>query len=255
MLLKNIIRDIRRHNWLAVSVDFAVVVLGILLAMQLADWEESNNESKIIEEYTLLLMEDLKADQKRAELAAEYYTQVQQFGKNALTLWANTQELTPENLVVSFYQASNIFANNSTSGTYDSLASTGRLGLVGGPQLASTLSNYYARALDSLIYNSPQYRMEVRGILPPDLQILIRKKCAKLTLEGALNEILTDNCDVGLDTNEALSILSDLRGHPKLAFYLRQKIAQDALSEMTLKLQSQESKRLFEIFKKVYENM
>ncbi|PKG96828.1 hypothetical protein [Paraglaciecola sp. MB-3u-78] len=252
MLLKNVIKDIQRHNWFAVFLDFAVVVIGILVAMQLADWEENKNESKITEEYTLLLMEDLKADQRSAKNAENYYFQVQQFGKNALTLWANSQGLSPEQLVVSFYQASNIFANNSTSGTYDSLASTGRLGLIGGPQLASTLSNYYARALDSLIYSSPPYRMEVRGILPPDVQDLIRQNCVKLTIEGTLNEVLSDTCDIGLNTKEAQSILSDLKEHPKIAFYLRQKIALDALATEVLKLQSIESKRLLEIINKVH---
>jgi hypothetical protein len=38
----------------------AVVVIGIFVAMQLADWEENKNETKITEEYMLLLIEDLK---------------------------------------------------------------------------------------------------------------------------------------------------------------------------------------------------
>lgn len=249
MILKNVVKNIQGHNWLAVFVDFAVVVIGILVAMQLADWDEKRDESKITKEYTLLLLEDLKADQKNAENAGAYYAQVEQFGVKALTLWTGSEELSPEQLVVSFYQASNIYVKNTFSGTYDSLESTGRLGLVVGPQLASTLSNYYARALDSLIYYSPQYRMEVRGILPPELQASIRKNCVKLTIEGALKEILSDNCDTGLNTEEALSVLANLKEHPKLAFYLRQKIALDALATEVLKLQSTESKRLLEIFK------
>lgn len=100
---------IHQHNWFAVSIELAVVVIGILVAMQLADWEEKKDESKITKKYTRLLMEDLNADQRSVENSEAYYCQVQKFGKNALTLWADNQALTPERLVISFYQASNIF--------------------------------------------------------------------------------------------------------------------------------------------------
>lgn len=45
MLLKNVIQDIRHHNWFAVLLDFAVVVIGILVAMQLTDWQKSKNDN------------------------------------------------------------------------------------------------------------------------------------------------------------------------------------------------------------------
>jgi hypothetical protein len=93
--------------------------------------------------------------------------------------------------------------------------------------------------------------MEVRGLLPPEVQALIRQNCVKLSIKGTLKEILSDNCDIGLSTEQALIILSNLKEHPKLAFYLRQKIALDALATEVLKLQSTEANRLLEIFKKV----
>jgi hypothetical protein len=38
MLLRRVIEHVRAQNWTAVGIDFAIVVVGILLALQISDW-------------------------------------------------------------------------------------------------------------------------------------------------------------------------------------------------------------------------
>lgn len=41
MLLRRISKHVKEQNWLAVCIDFCIVVLGILLALQVTNWSES----------------------------------------------------------------------------------------------------------------------------------------------------------------------------------------------------------------------
>jgi len=244
MLLAHIVKDLKNQNWLALISDFIVVVAGILVAMQLASWEEKISEKKLADEYAVLLFDDLKIDQKSAEITEAYYNQVQEFGKKALNLWAKQTELSPTEILISFYQASNILANNSAIGAYNALSSTGRLGLIGGPKLASKLSSYYAQDLDDIIYQQTPFRMEIRGILPIAVQLAIRHKCNRFVPGIILQEELTNDCDIGIENNEVIKLLDILKAHPKMSFYLRQKIMQDDLAVSILKLRKEDSQEL-----------
>ena len=38
MLLRRVIRHVRKQEWTAVGIDFLIVVIGVLLAMQVSNW-------------------------------------------------------------------------------------------------------------------------------------------------------------------------------------------------------------------------
>ncbi|MDG1732154.1 MAG: hypothetical protein P8H39_04155 [Thalassotalea sp.] len=238
MISNRFITDLKKQNWVAVISDFLVVVIGILVAMQLSSWEHARNEKQLANEYVALLIDDLKFDQQSAEQTISYYSTVQEFGNHALTLWDDKPALSPEKMVIAFYQASNILANNSAVGSYNALAATGRLGLIGGPALAAKLSGYYAQDLDAIIYHNTQYRMVIRGILPVNVQLSIRDNCNEFVEGEILNELLGAHCNTGLSQNELNTLLSDLKNRVNLDYYLRQKISQDELAVRILRLRT-----------------
>ncbi|MBI1393569.1 MAG: hypothetical protein GC152_12575 [Alphaproteobacteria bacterium] len=42
MILRRVIEHVRNQNWTAVALDFVIVVVGVLLAMQISNWNEAN---------------------------------------------------------------------------------------------------------------------------------------------------------------------------------------------------------------------
>jgi hypothetical protein len=52
MLLRRVIAHVRRQEWTAVFLDFLVIVVGIFVALQVQNWNETRKER--IQEHTLL---------------------------------------------------------------------------------------------------------------------------------------------------------------------------------------------------------
>jgi hypothetical protein len=40
MLLRRVIEHVREQNWLAVFIDFLIVVVGVFIGIQVANWNE-----------------------------------------------------------------------------------------------------------------------------------------------------------------------------------------------------------------------
>ena len=47
MLLRNITKHVRDQNWFAVFLDFFIVIMGILIAFQISNWNASQAENKL----------------------------------------------------------------------------------------------------------------------------------------------------------------------------------------------------------------
>jgi hypothetical protein len=58
MILRSITKHVREQNWFAVGIDFLIVVAGILLALQISNW----NEDRLQQHREALLLEALRTD-------------------------------------------------------------------------------------------------------------------------------------------------------------------------------------------------
>ena len=61
MILRSITKHVKEQNWFAVTLDFLIVVVGVLLAIQVANWNESRAERALEKQYLSLLVRDLKS--------------------------------------------------------------------------------------------------------------------------------------------------------------------------------------------------
>lgn len=79
---------------------------------------------------------------------------VRSFGLKALSAWQEQPQASAEQLIIAFYQATNILPTSSVRGAYDALSSQGLMGLVGGPEFASRVSAYYAQDLNGVLISA-----------------------------------------------------------------------------------------------------
>nr|WP_297350123.1 hypothetical protein [uncultured Glaciecola sp.] len=59
MLLRSITKHIKEQNWFAVTLDFVIVVVGILLAFQITSWSDAQQEKAAFARAEIFLTEDL----------------------------------------------------------------------------------------------------------------------------------------------------------------------------------------------------
>jgi len=68
MILRRIIEHVKARNWTAVALDFAIVVVGVFIGLQVDDWNAAQKERQREAIYPERLAGDIAA--MRSELAA-----------------------------------------------------------------------------------------------------------------------------------------------------------------------------------------
>ena len=62
MFLRRINEHVRTQNWIAVFLDFTIVVTGILIAFQITNWNEARQDRRDEQRYLAELAVNLEAD-------------------------------------------------------------------------------------------------------------------------------------------------------------------------------------------------
>src|SRR3954451_83785 len=84
MVIRRFRDHVAEHNWFAVGVDVAVVVLGVFLGMQASNWNEDRLDRRRGDQYRQRLIDDLDANEEDFRQRAVYYQQVHDLGYAAL---------------------------------------------------------------------------------------------------------------------------------------------------------------------------
>lgn len=168
MLLRSITEHVKNQNWFAVGIDFAIVVIGVFVGIQVSNWNEARVERGVADRHLGEIAEDLQAHldfhgalygSAVARIAAADYL-IEAAGFDALpdTLTLSvTTFIAPETPEVREEDLDNILGwlnlvrvTVSTRNGYESLISSGNLGLLRNRDLARQIQQYYGRYDDLL---------------------------------------------------------------------------------------------------------
>jgi hypothetical protein len=199
-----------------------LVMIGILLALQVNNWNQIRRERIKESGYLERLKENILSDQKQFDLNVDFYNQVFEYGNLAIS-YSNGEGLgTTSNweVLVAFFHASQIWPIIPTTSTYDELKSSGELSLIQSDNLRNSLSYYHGGGLNR--YNHtvairPPYRKMVRGLIPTNVQNYMWDNC-HVTLNDA--QILKE-CDPFINEEKSKLILGELINNDKLLEELR----------------------------------
>ncbi|GAB5500960.1 MAG: hypothetical protein PsegKO_32710 [Pseudohongiellaceae bacterium] len=67
MLLRRITQHVSEQNWFAVVIDFAIVVIGVFIGIQVANWNDTRADRSLRSQYLAQLKEDVQADVTEAQ--------------------------------------------------------------------------------------------------------------------------------------------------------------------------------------------
>lgn len=220
MVIRRIREHVTAHNWFAVSVDVAIVVVGVFLGTQANNWNEARLAANEARTYRERLAEEARANQIDLQARQAYYNDVRQHALAALRMYdLDTSELS-EAFVVHSYQASNINSRKLRRSTYDELVASGSLSKVGDQDLRNLAEAFYQglAVLDTDNQRLPPYRERVRRELPYDVVARIRGQCGDLISESSGTVIfkLPSKCELSLEKRLVRKAVAQLKTAPEM---------------------------------------
>ncbi|MFT4938837.1 MAG: hypothetical protein ACI88A_001868 [Paraglaciecola sp.] len=174
MLLRRVVLHFRKQEWTAIAIDFVIVVFGVFVGIQVANWNEDQAEQT--KEKLLLgeLRGELVKSIEQIETKITAYQQVGRSGERAITFLDSNANCKNDclSLIVDFLHASQwqqIFVSRST---YDEIR---RNGWPRNRNIVAALEAYHLQAAQISLPQAivPPYRSLVRGLIPLAAQNLI----------------------------------------------------------------------------------
>lgn len=222
MILRRVIDHVRRQEWTAIAIDFVIVVVGVFVGIQVANWNQREADKRRAQAYTERLAADLGKDLAARRALVAYYGAVLESVERTDVLLADPAS-DPLQLVVSAYRASEINFAPQTRSTWDEIVAAGDIGLL--PRVVeSGITDYYAGDTVRLTFDAVAdslYRHHVRTIIPLELQKALRAGCSDVRNDA--QEIIGFMEDCRLDVGDKLigDTSAALRADPGVQAELR----------------------------------
>lgn len=207
---------IRKYLVYAVG-EIVLVMIGILLALQINNWNELRKEKAREISYLNRLHENMTFDKERIHLNIEFYQSVLDKGELALA-FSNDEDVSDYSeweILVAFFHASQIGPMIPTSTTYEELKSAGELSLIRNSELRDRLSFYFGTGqsrYDDTIGINPPYRKLSREKIPYHIQSYMWDNCHGP--DGDSQKLL--ECDSNFADTEIIEITSRFKEDEKL---------------------------------------
>jgi len=223
MILRRIIAHVRKQEWTAIAIDFVIVVVGVFIGIQVANWNAAQADQRRGAEYVQRLARDMEPDLVTRRGEAAYYAAVLDSVVRANGLLADPGA-DPQALVVSAYRASEITYSPTTSATWDEIVSSGDIGLLPREASDGAVANYFALDTSRFMYDLLQasdYRRRVREIIPLEVQMALRAGCSDVRNEAQQIVGFMEQCELDADDAALARTANALRADPQLRAYLQ----------------------------------
>ncbi|MEM5564046.1 DUF6090 family protein [Psychroserpens sp. AS72] len=204
------------------SGEIILVVIGILIALQINNWNENRKNRSLEHIFISRLLDDIKEEESFILTYIDYNNKVRDFTKRVNEHFINPELAlkTPKQSLIDFYQASQYSDVRQTASTYKELNTSGQINLIRNDDLRTALISFYE--LDwsnSNIFNHPKkYRENLRSLMPSDIQNKIRANCGDIYIKtkSSIAVKLPNNCQIELNDDIAKIALKNLLNDSEL---------------------------------------
>lgn len=144
MLLRRVMQHVKDQNWFAVALDFVIVVVGILIAFQIAQWNDAR-KTREREAYVITqLASDIRAIHEQAQQYVEMYRGKVASADRIMAFITSGLE-SPEDEALLLGDFSNVMLRQPPIGrppTWIELASAGDTGVIRNDELRQALTRF-----------------------------------------------------------------------------------------------------------------
>lgn len=226
MFIRKITRHLQDQNWFAALLDLVIVVVGVFIGLQVNNWNEQRLFDAKERDYLVQLGDELDLHIVTAEYQMQFFTDMLESGRRALTFLEADQPCTEQcaDLLVDFFHASQVWGTRTPEPVFREME---RLGLPRKPDTRASVRSFYLQIAGWDIIKSqlPAYRETVRGFFSPDASALMWRKCYQVT-DGNL-EVMVRDCLTDLEGLDTAGMLENIRRSVGMAEQLRFWIGQN----------------------------
>lgn len=241
MIFRSVKAHIEKENWFAVGVDFFIVVVGVFIGIQVANW----NEQRSFYDWETELLYELRKEAEASILASNQkihsYQQVVAAGKRSLDFLSSNASCEAECwlILIDFMHASQWQSVAIPKATYESMRS---LGLPKDSRIIEAAEAYHAQNRDGAQAFSilPYYRSVVRRLVPIDVQDFYWRNCYSI-IDGV--ETYKLDCAKGATDAIALKAVEEIAQNPEIKPHLTEWISGATLLPISLSSQNVTTER------------
>lgn len=157
MLLRRITKHVKSQNWFAVWIDFVIVVVGVFIGIQVANWNDVRGQRAVEADYLVALESDARFSIENIEGVIERMEVAQQARKKLYDIGAGRDTADGDTPIDDLLQGAllNIQRLNVRQVAFDALTSSGQLSVIDDHELVSEL-----QALDTSIEVAQRWEQE-----------------------------------------------------------------------------------------------
>ncbi len=241
MITHRIATALRRQEWVTIVIEFVLVIAGVLIALQVDQWNDARKERAV--ELTLLAAarEDVERDELSLENADLALATVSELGAVAIAaLKADDCVDNCWTTLVAFFHASQWIDVQLLRSTYEEMK---RMGLPRDAELRSAFSTYYDLNDQSAILFAefPRYREVVRSTIPAATQEYLWRECFRV---DGRHQFLIADCPPPENGGGARETIGLLRSNPDVEMTLNFWISTVTVVRSTLEIQISAAKSI-----------
>lgn len=143
MILRRITQHVKEQNWFAVGVDFLIVVLGILIAFQITNWNERQVSTRQAERLLATLETDLQDLRKRVNDQKDFSYQTTVTLDALLTQLENGETLDQQVVIATISDAQNMYIIGEPPISFQEMMTSGKLDLLNSAKLRASLRDFF----------------------------------------------------------------------------------------------------------------
>jgi len=207
--------------------EIVLVVIGILIALQINNWNQNRLNQNLESQYYKRLLEDVREEETILQATINYSNQVMSHAENAIAVFENSPDANPNAVdnLIDIYQASQLQDANSASSTYKELIASGQINLIQNDSLKTALIRFYEIdwTKSGVFKLANRFRENLRGKMPNAIQKEIRSKCGDIYFKSrnGYQTSLPKTCVVNVDEYVAQSVVAVLSRDESLKEDLR----------------------------------
>jgi hypothetical protein len=232
MILRRVIQHVRKQEWTAIWIDLVIVVVGVFIGIQVANWNDEREIRKKSAVFTERLKADLRNEAFFYQYMFEYNRDVLASAEKAVNALTGKVPLSDEQLLINAYRATQYKNPQRFRTSYDEMISTGNIGLIKDQKLRMTAMRIYTTStMDFFAQEGLQshYREAFRMSIDNDVQRALNKQCGDRYVKRgdyqAILDVIDYPCTLDLSQQEIDEAVKSLRSNPQLVPFLRVRIA------------------------------
>jgi len=187
MLLRRFLTHFNKQDWVAIALDFVIVVIGIFVGLQASQWNEDRKDRVLEHEYLESLMMDFKSDIEELDKAID----LARMRSRLLRLIHQSVDTgavagNPNEFIWAVFNSMLLNYPSYTRTTINDLMSTGNLQLITDTTIKRNIASYY-REIDYREQWEPNWRamqMALERNMPDLLDFEIRTEYQEIYSAG-----------------------------------------------------------------------